>query len=160
MSFMSSFSSSVAIYELETGDTTRYRSLLVNKILSTSKQLPQSFFGLADLLDNSWKLMVDSDSPNGDSFASRQLSAALLEVRSIPQQRLQNTPLLFALGTTLELATLPEEARPSKPGQSAIALCRAQIGSVSRTTDAREFITTVIEETANDCVAILSRSGN
>ena len=50
-----------------------------------------------------------------------QLSAALLEVRSIPQQRLHNTPLLFALGTTLELATLPDEARPSKPGQSAIA---------------------------------------
>lgn len=142
------FSSSVATYELETGDTTRYRSLLVNKILSTSKQLPQSFFGLADLLDYSWKPMVESD---------RTLIAALLEVRSIPPQRLQNTPLLFALGTTLELATLPEEARPSKPGQSAIALCRAQIGSVSRTTDAREFITTVIEETANDCVAILSR---
>jgi hypothetical protein len=142
------FSSSVATYELETRDTNRYRSLLVNKILSTSKQLPQSFFGLADLLDYSWKPMVESD---------RHLSAALLEVRSIPQQRLQNTPMLFAIGTTLELATLPEEARPSKPGQSAIALCRAQIGSISRTTDAREFITTVIEETVNDCVAILSR---
>lgn len=142
------FSSSVATYELETGDTNRYRSLLVNKILSTSKQLPKSFFGLADLLDYSWVEMTDSD---------RQLSATLLEIRSIPQQRLQNTPLLFALGTTLELATLPEEARPSKPGQSAIALCRAQIGSVSRTTDAREFIATVIDETANDCVAILSR---
>jgi hypothetical protein len=142
------FSSSVATYELETGDTTRYRSLLVNKILSTSKQLPQSFFGLADLLDYSWVEMEKSD---------RTLTAALLEVRSIPQPRLQNTPLLFALGTTLELATLPEEARPSKPGQSAIALCRAQIDSISRTTDAREFVTTVIEETANDCVAILSR---
>jgi hypothetical protein len=143
------FSSSVATYELETGDTNRYRSLLVNKILSTSKQLPQSFFGLADLLDHSWVEMVEGD---------RTLTAALLEVRSIPQPRLYNTPLLFALGTTLELATLPEEARPSKPGQSAIALCRAQIDSISRTTDAREFITTVVEETANDCVAILSRS--
>jgi hypothetical protein len=90
--------------------------------------------------------------------SDRTLSAALLEIRSIPQPRLQNTPLLFALGTTLELATLPEEARPSKPGQSAIALCRAQFDSISRTTDAREFITTVIEETANDCVAILSRN--
>jgi hypothetical protein len=143
------FSSSVATYELETGDTTRYRSLLVNKILFTSKQLPQSFFGLADLLDYSWVEMEKSD---------RQLSAALLEVRSIPQQRLQNTPMLFAIGTTLELATLPEEARPSKPGQSAIALCRAQIDTISRVTDSREFITSVVEETANDCVAILSRS--
>ncbi|NEQ67186.1 MAG: hypothetical protein F6K21_17100 [Symploca sp. SIO2D2] len=143
------FSSSVATYELETGDTTQYRSLLVNKILSISKQLPKSFFGLADLLDHSWREMAESD---------RTLIAALLKVRSIPQQRLQNTPLLFALGTTLELATLPEEARPSKPGQSALALCRAHIDSISRTTDAREFITTVIEETANDCIAILSRS--
>jgi uncharacterized coiled-coil protein SlyX len=61
------FSSSVATYELETGDTTRYRSLLVNKILCTSKQLPQSFFGLADLLDHSWVEMEKSD---------RNLSAA------------------------------------------------------------------------------------
>jgi len=142
------FSSSVATYELETGDTTRYRSLLVNKILATSNQLPKSFFGLADLLDYSWVEMEKSD---------RTLTAALLEVRSIPQPRLYNTPLLFAMGTTLDLATLPEEARPSKPGQSAIALCRAQIDSISRTTDAREFITTVIEETANDCIAMIER---
>lgn len=143
------FSSSVATYELETGDTTRYRSLLVNKILSTSKQLPKSFFGLADLLDHSWVEMAEGD---------RNLSAALLEIRSIPQPRLHNTPLLFALGTTLELATLPEDARPSKPGRSAIALCRAQIDTISRTTDAREFISALLEETANDCVDILSRS--
>jgi hypothetical protein len=38
-----------------------------------------------------------------------------------------NTPYLFVIGTTWELATLPEDARPIKPGQSAIALCRAQI---------------------------------
>lgn len=38
----------------------------------------------------------------------RHLTAALLEIRSFPPQRLQNTPLLFAIGTTLELATLPE----------------------------------------------------
>jgi hypothetical protein len=143
------FSSSVATYELETGDTTGYRSLLVNKILSTSKQLPQSFFGLADLLDHSWVEMEKSD---------RNLCAALLEIRSIPQQRLTNTPRLFALGTTLELATLPEEARPPKPGQIALSLCRNQIDSISRVTDVREFVTAVVEETANDSVALLSRS--
>lgn len=140
------FSSAVAIYELETGDTTRFRSLLVNKILASSKQLPKSFFALADLLDRSWVEMRDSD---------RELSAALLEVRSIPPQRLHNTPLLFTIGTTLELATLPEEARPRNPGKCAIALCRAQINHMSRTTDAREFITAIVEETANDCIAML-----
>lgn len=143
------FSSSVAIYELETGDTTRFRPLLVNKILSTSSQMPKSFFGLADLLDVSWTEMEESD---------RFLTATLLEVHSLPKPRLLNVPLLFTIGTTLELATLPEEARPAKPGQCALALCRSQIDSISRTTDARELVTAVIEETANDCLAIITRS--
>jgi hypothetical protein len=140
------FSSSVIMYELETGDKERFRQLLVNKIIATSKQLPNSFFGLGDLLDQSWLAMTKND---------RELTAGLLEIRSVPFQRSLNTPYLFAIGTTLELATLPEEARPIKPGQSAIALCRAQIDSISRTTDAREFITAVVEETANDCLAMM-----
>lgn len=141
------FSSSVAMYELETGDKDRFRQLLVNKILA-SKQMPKGFFGLAELLDQSWAAMANSD---------RDLVAGLLEIRSVPPQRLQNTPILFALGTTMELATLPEEARPAKPAKIAIALCRAQINSISRTTDAREFITAVVEETANDCLAMMLR---
>ncbi|MEH1997082.1 diguanylate cyclase regulator RdcB family protein [Nostoc sp.] len=140
------FSSSVMMYELETGDTERYRQLLVNKIIATSKQLPDSFFGLGDLLDQSCMRMTKDD---------QELTAALLEIRSVPQQRLVNTPYLFVIGTTLELATLPTEARPAKPAQSALALCRAQIGTISRTTDAREFITYVLEETANDCMAMM-----
>ena len=143
------FSSSIATYEWETGDKTRFRPLLVNKILATSKpRQTKSFFGLGDLLDQSWAEMTPGD---------RELSAALLEIRSIPLQRLQNTPILFTIGTTLELATLPESARPIKPAQSAIALCRAQIDFISRTTDARHFVAAVVEETANDCLAIISR---
>jgi len=141
------FSSSVVMYELQTGDTKRYRHLLVNKILATSKQLPDSFFGLGDLLDQSWVVMTKED---------QELTAALLEIRSVPQQRLVNIPHLFIIGTTLELATLPTEARPSKPAQSALALCRAQIDTISRTTDAREFITAVVEETANNCIAMIN----
>lgn len=140
------FSSSVAIYEVKTGDKDRFRQLLVNKIFATSEQLPKSFFGLADLLDQSWAAMAKDD---------QELAAALLEIRSVPPQRLVNTPHLFVIGTTLELARLPEEARPSKPACSAIALCRAQIDSISRTTDAREFVTVVVEETANDCLAMM-----
>ncbi|MBR8840892.1 MAG: hypothetical protein DSM106950_44770 [Stigonema ocellatum SAG 48.90 = DSM 106950] len=143
------FSSSVVMYELQTGDTERYRHLLVNKIIATSKQLPGSFFGLGDLLDQSWVVMTKED---------QELTAALLEIRSVPQQRLVNTPHLFVIGTTLELASLPTEARPSKPAQSALALCRAQIDTISRTTDAREFITTVVEQTANDCLAMINNS--
>ena len=139
------FSSSVTVYELETGDQDRFRQLLVNKILTNSKHLPKSFFGLADLLDWSWAAMAKDDC---------NLAAGLLEVRSVPLQRLMTIPLLFTIGTTLELATLPEEARPVKPAQSAIALCRAQIDDVYRTTDAREFVSTVVRETANDCLAV------
>lgn len=145
------FSSSVIMYELETGDKDRFRQLLVNKILAHHKQLPSSFFGLGDLLDQSWETMTKDD---------RELTAGLLEIRSIPQQRLTNIPHLFVIGTTLELAILPEEVRPNKPAQSAIHLCRHQIDSISRTTDAREFITTIVEETANDCLAIISNFSN
>jgi uncharacterized coiled-coil protein SlyX len=141
------FSSSVIIYELETGDTERFRQLLVNKILAHHKHLPNSFFGLGDLLEQTWSTMTNDN---------RELTASLLEIRSIPQYRLINLPNLFVIGTTLELATLPAEARPNKPAQSAIALCRSQINNISRTTDAREFITNVVEEIANDCLAIMN----
>ena len=89
------------------------------------------------------------------SLSHTRIAAGLLEVRSIPHQRLVHTPYLFAIGTPLELAILPAEAKANKPASSAIALCRAQIASISRTTDVKEFITTVVEETANDCLAIM-----
>ena len=141
------FSSAVAIYERETSDH-HFRSLLINKILSNSAQLPNSFFGLAELLEFTWAAM---------SSADRLLAATLLEVRSVPQQRLFNTPILFTIGTTLELANLPKSSRPGKPAQSAIALCRAQIDSIFRTTDAKELVTAIVEETANECLNLLQR---
>lgn len=147
------FSSYVIMDELERKSKNEqkfYRELLINDILthnSNKQQLPETtFFGLSDLLDQSWAAMTNDD---------RELTAGLLEIRSIPQHRLSNIPHLFVIGTTLELATLPEQARPNKPAQCAIALCNNQIDSISRTTDAREFITAVVEETANDCLAML-----
>ena len=140
------FSSAVVIYELETGDTQRFRELLVNKIIATHKQLPNSFFGIGDLLDYSSASMTADD---------RELTASLLEIRSFTTQRLFDIPHLFVIGTTLELA-IPETAKPDKPGQIAVSLCRNQINTISRTSDAREFITAVVEETANDCLQIIS----
>ena len=140
------FSSSVIIYELETGDTQRFRELLVNKIIATDKQLPNSFFGIGDLLDYSSTLIKEDD---------KELIASLLEIRSFSQQQLSDIPHLFIIGTTLELATLSESAKPEKPGQIAASLCRNQIHPISRTSDTREFITAVVEETANDCLRII-----
>ncbi len=142
------FSSSVVMYELETNDTKVYRQSLVNKILASSKQLPSSGDSLGDLLDRSWKEIKNND--------DLELLAGLLEVRSVPMQRLVNTPHLFVIGTTLELAKLPEEARPSEPGRSAIALCRDQIDTIDRITGPKKFVTSVVEETANDCLAMIS----
>lgn len=150
------FSSSVVMYELETNDT-KYRQDLVNEILAYSKQLPSnqlpsSVDSLGDLLDRSWKEIKNND--------DLELLAGLLEVRSVPMQRLVNTPHLFVIGTTLELAKLPEpeEARPLKPGRSAIAICRDQIDIIDRTTDPKKFVTSVVEETANDCLAMISNN--
>jgi hypothetical protein len=142
------FSSAVVTYELETSDTQNYREWLADKIISKSQQLPKNSFSLADLLEQSWRDIEHND---------LELSATLLEIRSIPQQRLLKTPHLFAMGTTLELATLPESIRPEKIGQCAFELSHAHIGNLSRTTDARELIEAVIEETANDCLTLMAR---
>ncbi|MEM7714318.1 MAG: diguanylate cyclase regulator RdcB family protein [Cyanobacteria bacterium P01_A01_bin.68] len=71
------FTSAVIVYELETGDTQRFRELLVNKIIATDKQLPSSFFGIGDLLDYSSTLIKEDE---------RELIASLLEIRSFSQQ--------------------------------------------------------------------------
>ncbi|MBD2465968.1 hypothetical protein H6G89_33835 [Oscillatoria sp. FACHB-1407] len=142
------FSSSVVLYELETGNKTQFRQLLINKVLAESKDISGSFFGLADLLNTSHAEM------KGD-YA--KLALGLLETRSFSQKRLQNIPYLFTLGTTLELAELPEDVKPAKPAQCAIELCRSQISSIDYTTDAKEFVTRLVEETANDCLTIATR---
>ncbi|MBR8829862.1 MAG: hypothetical protein N5P05_000597 [Chroococcopsis gigantea SAG 12.99] len=142
------FSSPVLNYELDTRDRVKYRTLLVNKILSSSLDLPKHFFNHTDLLEYTWKQMSDRD---------RSMAHALLEVHSLPRHRLLNIPVLFTLGKTLELATLTDEARPDNPGHSAFALCRTQIDSISHTTDSQQFITTVIDEIANDHLSIMLR---
>lgn len=47
--------------------------------------------------------------------------------------------------------------RPACPGKNAVTLCQTYIDNISHTSDAQEFITAVVEETANDCLAIVGR---
>lgn len=142
------FSSSVALYELIIGDHRQFRQLLANKIIAESKQVPTNFFALYELLNITYEVMADNE---------LELALGLLEVRSIPQQRLLSTPYLFTIGTTLELASLPKLIRPSKPAECAIELCRDQIEEISNTTDINELVLNLVEETANYCMSILSR---
>ncbi|MBE9196054.1 hypothetical protein IQ219_12220 [Synechocystis sp. LEGE 06083] len=141
------FSSAVINYEMETGDTDKFRTLLAYKLLAHFKDLPKNFFNQSDLLDLSYQQMSSQD---------LLLTYSLLEVHSISPSYLYNSPLLFSLGKTLELATIPEADRPKSPGRIALTLCRNQIGLISHTTDAEEFIHTIIGETANHCLTVMS----
>ncbi len=136
------FSSSVAIYELRTQDTLTYRHQLVNRILATSEITNTKFFSLSDLLDSAWQQV--------SSRNDLELSLGLLETHTLPYSRKQSLPLLFTVATTLELATLDEEIRPSQPGRCAVELCRAQIQEIDYTTTTHDFITQVTHESAND----------
>ncbi|NEO81337.1 MAG: hypothetical protein F6J99_36035 [Moorea sp. SIO4G3] len=154
------FSGAVASYELESNDKEYFRKWFVDRIVKSprSEEIPDRdhktsnnnpFCSLADLLDKTRLDMAD----NGRTL---EFAAALLEVRSVPRERLLNTPLLFTIGTTLELAALPDEARPPKPAHSAIGLCRAHIQHIDKNTDRRQFVETIVHETANDCMAIMA----
>ncbi|NES84444.1 MAG: hypothetical protein F6K10_25235, partial [Moorea sp. SIO2B7] len=154
------FSGAVASYELESNDKEYdkeyFRKWFVDRIVKSprSQEIPDPhitpdnpFCSLADLLEQTRSDMADND-------RTLEFAAALLEVRSVPRERLLNTPLLFTIGTTLELAALPPEARPPKPAHCAIGLCRAHIQPIDQTTDRRQFVETIVQETANDCMAI------
>ena len=140
------FSSAVIIYELETQDTEKYRQLIINKILARSTQIAQNFFSLAELLNLSSQQLVPAD---------LVLCAGILGTRSISPARLDRTPLLFSLGTTLELARLPLEAQPKQVGKSAIALCRQQINYLPRQMNTKELVSKIVDEIANDSLSQL-----
>lgn len=141
------FNSSVSAHELQSGDT-QYRQRLIDKLIVESRYREGSkqFNGLTDLLDRTWEDMKSKD--------DQELSASLLETRSIQLQRIMSTPYLFTVGMALELAMLPTAARPSSPGLCAVELCRNQIGDIAKITTPREFITAIVGETANDCSSV------
>lgn len=138
------FSSAVLTYELETQDLHKYRSLIINKILARSIPISRNFFSLAELLDLSSQQLIPED---------LALCAGILETRSIAPARLNCTPLLFSLGTTLELAQLPPEIQPKQLGKTSTTLCRQQINYLPRQMDTRELVSTIVHEIANDSLS-------
>lgn len=140
------FSSSVVDYERKNPDN-YYRDLLANKILATSKDLRESSFELTDLIDRTCR-----------SIDKRDLAivSSLLETRSVNYSRLVNMPHLFTLSTALEMTSFVDETIPKQPGRLALAICNAQISALYRTTDFQNIINQVIQETANDCLSIMT----
>lgn len=144
------FSSSISIYEMQTRDTLTYRNQLVNRILATSEIAHTKFFSLSDLLDSSWQQIKDLN--------DFELSLGILETHTLPYLRKQRIPLIFTMTTTLELAALAEEIRPSKPGRCAVEICRAQIQDIDYTTTMNDFITQIIGESANDSLFLIANN--
>ena len=143
------FSSSVSLYELEIGDKEKYRQLLINKIVTASKQMPKGLIGFGELLTISCQELQQEDV---------ELTASLLEVRSIHPRRILNAPYIFSIGSTLELYALPEESRPNNPARHAIGLCRQQIEPIPRMIEVRELVRCIVEEVADDCLGTISRT--
>lgn len=146
------FSSPVCIYELEKNDTKYFRELLINKItklLKDRSKWREKFFSLADLLNLTYKEIKARDI---------ELLAFLFEIDSIPQQRLKNQPHLFVIGKTLALTTLSTEDKPSNPAQIAFDSCRCLTNKIYRTIDVDDIVRSVVHETANDCLAIMSEN--
>jgi hypothetical protein len=142
------FSSLVSVYELQTKDILTYRSQLVNRILARSEIAHARFFSLSDLLDSAWQQSKDLN--------DLELSLGILETRTLPYLRKQRIPLVFTMATTLEFASLTEEARPSKPGRCAVEICRTQIQDVDYTTTMNNFVTQITHECANDSLFIVA----
>ena len=144
------FSSSLALYELETGDRKTYRDKLCGNIFANSKRsLPErkDVFSLADEIDEAFSMIGKDD---------LSLSNSLLDIRSIAPKRLMELPHTFMIGTALETAILPSEIRPRKIGEFAFEVCLQQLPGIYRTSNAENFVKAVINETADDCLRIMS----
>ena len=130
----------LADYERTTNDR-QLRPKIIDQLISASRQIPDHAFSLVTLLNLAHQDTIEEN---------RELAQALLEVRSLPPSRLLEMPYLFTLGTTLEFAGLPEEARPQDPAKTAFELCRRDLGVIYPATDKKEFIEHIIKETASD----------
>ncbi len=142
------FSSSVATYEIKSGDTKYFRDLLVSKIVAENNELPNTFFDLHQLYEQNCHQLNSLDI---------ELVRGLIETNSIPRERLVDMPYHYSLSTSLELMNLPQSIKPPKPAECALELCRSQIGHIEHVTDTEDFIKNVVEEAANDSITILSR---
>jgi NTE family protein len=136
------FSSDV-IYQLEEDKRKPYIQRLIDEIIANSKQLPESFFALSNLLELSLADLSSED---------RAVANWLLEIDPLQDTRLVNKPHLFVIGKALKFAMLQQGQ--VNPAQEAIAICR-KFAFISSATDKREFVKAVVQETADDCLAII-----
>jgi len=127
-------------YERTTGDR-QLRQKAIDQLIISSHKIPDNSFSLSVLLNLAHQETL------GENL---ELAQALLEVRSLPPNRLVEMPYLFTLGATLELAGLSQESRPQDPAKTAFELCRRDLGMIYPATDKKEYIKHIVNETASD----------
>lgn len=128
----------------EPGDLDRLRAKqiwLANAITLAGRNTPAGNFSLPDLLGKSITTL-----PGDDFF----LACALLEAPPRRRSQLQESPILYFVGTALELSGVPADARPVKPASCAFELALMQVGYLPRILSARTLVELLLIEMMND----------
>ncbi|GGM02771.1 hypothetical protein ACFFX1_39675 [Dactylosporangium sucinum] len=84
--------------------------------------LPDRGFPLETVLDDGWRALRTGD--------HRRLLAELLDAGLDPRLALVDRPLTATVALTMELASLPDTARPERPARIALELSRRRTGWV------------------------------
>lgn len=94
-------------------------------------------FAIAEVLDESWPELRTEQ---------RWLVAEVLDVGLDRSLALPGCPLASVAATTMELAALPEDARPSSPGRSAMSLGRRRQGRIDGSATLPRFVERAVNE--------------
>jgi hypothetical protein len=118
----------------------RLRARIVDTLVAESRgaAAEQVGFAVAAVLDDSWRRLADP--------AERWLLAELLDVGLAPGLSLPDQPLSAITATTMEFASLPDEARPASPAACAVELVRRRLGPVDRSATLRGYVTQLVGE--------------
>jgi hypothetical protein len=119
---------------------TEFSVRLIDRIVShlASRVETAEGFVTAQLLDEA------SDQLAGES--PRQLVAEVLDIGLAPGLALPPSPLTAAAALTMELASIPEADRPSKPGRVAVELTRRRVGWLDGGATLAGFAATAVHE--------------
>ena len=120
-----------------TGDD-RYRLRITDGIVARLRAtVGERGFAVAEVLDESWPELRTEQ---------RWLVAEVLDIGLDGSLALPGCPLASVAGTTMELAALPEDARPSSPGRSAMSLGRRRQGRIDGSATFPRFVERAVNE--------------
>lgn len=133
-----------------TGDD-RYRMRIIDSIVARLRTTVRgSGFSIAEVLDASWPELRTEQ---------RWLVAEVLGVGLSSSLALPGCPLAAVAATTMELAALPENARPVSPGLSAMILGRRRQGRIDGSATLPRFVERAVNEQLDAARVVWSSLG-